>query len=337
MEIIKAGRWLGWMAVVFVMALPGCRDKPTPDWKLDDAPALPLVTTVSVAGNTGTVEDSGRGERLRFISHNVENWLSMPRTIDGVKDETASKPEDEKQALIAMIARHKPDILGLSEIGTPEDLEEIRDRLRAAGVDLPHLHHHQGSDPVRRLGLLSRHPLNPATTPAETGFRLAGRNFEMLRGILDVTATTPDGRDFRFLGVHLKSKREVSFYDQAQFRAREAHLLRSHVETILSEDPGARLVVFGDLNDTRRSPAVITVAGSAGSGRQLFAVPARDSRSQMWTHHWRYQDVYSRIDYIFITENLRDEADWQDARLIDDPEWRDASDHRPILLDFLPR
>ena len=329
-------RMTGWLAVVVALALAGCRDQPTPDWQLEDAPATPVSQTHE-AGNADAIEPAGASESVRFISHNVENWLSMPRTIDGVRDEAAPKPEEEKHALITMIARHQPDVLGLSEIGTPEDLAEIRVRLRAAGVDLPHMHHHDGRDPVRTLGLLSRHPLAPAATPADTGFRLAGRNFEMLRGILDATVTVPDGREFRFLGVHFKSKRETSRYDQAQFRLNEAHRLRAHVDAILTRDPDARLVVFGDLNDTRRSQPVITVAGSAGSGRQLFAVPARDSRRQMWTHHWRYQDLYSRIDYVFITENLRSEADLTNARVIDDPEWRQASDHRPLLIDFLAR
>ena len=315
--------------------LAGCRDRATPDWSLDETPAA--TEAAAAPANPGSSTTSQRAARVRFISHNVENWLSMPRTVDGVRDEEASKPEAEKRALVAMIARHRPDVLGVSEIGTMEDLEDIRDRLRAAGVDLPHLHHHEGPDPVRRLGLLSRYPLEPAAEPAETGFRLDGRDFRMLRGILDATATAPCGREFRFLGVHFKSKREVSFYDQARFREREAHLLRLHADAILEADPDARLVVFGDLNDTRRSRAVVTVAGSAGSGRQLVPAPARDSRGHMWTHHWSYQDLYSRIDYIFVSPALRGEARLRDARVIDDPEWREASDHRALLLDFEPR
>jgi len=325
---------LAWpFLVILLFALGGCRDRGTPDWQLDDPPpadppAAPLVPPPAPAPDAAGP--------LRFISHNVENWLSMERTANGVTRPDAPKPEEEKRALVAMIARHRPDVFGVSEIGTPADLADLRERMRAAGVDLPYLHHHQGSDPTRALGLLSRHPITPAAVQADTAFRLDGRRFEMLRGILDATVTVPDGREFRFLGVHLKSKRETPQYDQAQFRLREAHRLRGHIDSILSADPGARLVVFGDLNDTRRSQAVTTVAGVYGSGRQLLPAPARDSKGQMWTHHWRFQDVYSRIDYIFITESLRAEADFDRARVLDDPEWRRASDHRALLLDFIP-
>jgi len=335
MMMLQCARHFGFLLLGLLLALSSCRDKPRFDWEMEVAP--PAGDAAADAGQVDTPRPGeGTAERLRFISHNVENWLSMRRTVDGTVHESASKPEDEKQALIAMIARHQPEVFGLSEIGTPEDLQDVRARLRAAGVDLPHAHHHQGKDPVRALGLLSKYPITSTSNEAEVSFRLAGRQFEMLRGILDATVTTPDGRDFRFLGVHLKSKREVSHYDQAQFRIQEAHRLRAHIDAILQKDPAARLVVFGDLNDTRRSQAVTTVAGAYGSGRQLLPVPARDSRRQMWTHHWRFQDVYSRIDYIFITSPLREEADFDHARVLDDPEWRKASDHRPLLLDFLP-
>jgi len=329
----RCGVWLVLLAMA--LGLTGCRDKPTADWDLDAAPQSGEVAPAALPP-VDAPPAGGAPTPLRFISHNVENWLAMRRTIDGTVVEDAPKPEPEKLALITMIARHKPDVLGLSEIGTPEDLAEIRDRLREAGVDLPHAHHHHGSDSVRALGLLSRHPITATSTPAHTSFRLAGRQFQMLRGILDATVTAPDGRDFRFLGVHLKSKRETSHYDQAQFRLQEAHRLRGHIDAILSDEPAARLVVFGDLNDTRRSQTVTTIAGTYGTGRQLLPAPARDSNRQMWTHHWRFQDVYSRIDYIFITSALGDEADFDNARVLDDPEWRKASDHRPLLLDFLP-
>lgn len=333
MVVLDCFRVLRFALLASILALSGCRDKPAFDWDLEFTP--PAAAAASDVGSPAAVPfRDGEGAALRFMSHNVENWLAMRRTVDGEVRENVPKPEDEKFALITMIARHRPDVLGLSEIGTEKDLEEIRTRLRDAGVDLPHMHHHRGSDPVRALGLLSRHPITASSRSADTSFRLGGRRFEMLRGILDATVTAQDGREFRFLGLHLKSKREVPQYDQAQFRIQEAHRFRAHVDSILQSDSAARLVVFGDFNDTRRSQAVSVIAGAYGSGRQLLPAPARDSRRQMWTHHWRFQDIYSRIDYIFISESLRREADFDHAKVVDDPEWRTASDHRALLLDF---
>ncbi len=329
----------------FVLLLPlplvlcaGCNESRTPDWQLDGAPAANTTTTTPAPSGAGgaPVADDG-GAALRFISHNVENWLMMQRSVDGRIEPEAPKPEHEKQALVAMIARHQPDVFGVSEIGTPEDLADLQERLRAAGCDLPYLHHHQGADPVRALGLLSRYPIAPADRQADTRFRMIGREYGMLRGILDATTTLPCGRGFRFIGVHFKSKREVPDYDQEVFRNHEAHRLRRHLDRILADDPGARLVVFGDFNDTRASRAVSTVVGHQGHPGRLVAVQARDSGGHAWTHHWRIHDLYSRIDYIFVSPTLRREADLENARVLDDPEWREASDHRPLLLDFPAR
>lgn len=318
--------------------MSGCRDKPHFKWEMDAEPAGGETAKPEAKDVQNTsIHSSSSSSGLRFMYHNLENWLTMERRGDGANRKEAPKPEEEKEALVKMIARHDPIVFGVSEIGTRKDLTDLRKRLKAAGVDLPHQHHHQGSDPVRSLGLISKYPITSIARSPNPEFSLSGRKHQMLRGILDATVTLPDGRDFRFIGVHLKSKREVSHYDQAQFRLQEAHRLRGHIDAILKSDPSARLLVFGDLNDTRRSHTVTTIAGVHGSGRQLIPVPARDSNRQMWTHHWRYQDVYSRIDYLFISEPLRGEADLQNAKVIDDPLWQKASDHRPLLLDFPPR
>lgn len=331
MRVVRDGLRVVFASLALVLAGTGCREKPHFEWEMESQP--PSVE-VEPSTTVGTSDTPGAASALRFVSHNLENWLSMERMVDGTRHEDAPKPDAEKHALATLIAHHDPTVFGVSEIGTREDLEDLRRRLKAAGADLPHIHHHQGSDSVRALGLLSKYPITPAGRSAVPEFSLSGRNYRMLRGILDASVTLPDGREFRFIGVHLKSKREVSHYDQARFRLHEAHRLREHVDAILGADPSARLVVFGDLNDTRRSHTVTTIAGVHGSGRQLIPVPARDSNRQMWTHHWRYQDVYSRIDYIFLSDSLRGEADLENAKVIDDPAWIEASDHRPLVLDF---
>ena len=123
------------LPVWWAVALCGCDDPPaTPGWELEENPSESVAPAAAQAEPVVAVGDP---TRVRFINHNVENWLSMPRTVDGERVEDASKPEEEKAALIAMIARHQPDVFGISEVGTPADLADIRERLRAAGVDLP--------------------------------------------------------------------------------------------------------------------------------------------------------------------------------------------------------
>ncbi len=267
---------------------------------------------------------------VRFLSYNVENWLVMDRYVDGKQVPGRPKPEKERQAVVQAILSAGPDILGVSEIGTEADLRDLGKMLADAGLPLPHTHLNRGGDGTRSLAILSRHPISATALRDDLHYRLAGREYSMQRGILDATVDTPAG-SFRFLGVHLKSKREVEEGDQEEMRRSEAHLLRREIDEILKEDRQARLVVYGDFNDTRQSPAVKTIHGS-GNGSRLNMIALKDSRGHYWTHHWNYQDVYSRIDYVLVSLALRNSVEWDASRILDGEAVAGASDHRPLLV-----
>jgi len=267
------------------------------------------------------------------MAYNVENWLTMNRYVRGKTLKGSPKPETEKTAVISLIARHSPDIIGLCEIGEASDLAEIQERLKAAGLDLPHLHYTGGSDLVRHLGLLSRYPITSTAKPAVVEYSLEGKSYAINRGILDATVTAR-GKSYRFLGVHLKSKRETEMGDQAAMRLNEAHLLRRHVDSIFATNADARLVVYGDFNDTRPTPAIRAISGKYNAATYLTAIPAKDSARTSWTHHWALHDLYSRIDFIMVSRALKPEVNFRAAKIIDDVEWNTASDHRAILAIF---
>ncbi|MES2440824.1 MAG: endonuclease/exonuclease/phosphatase family protein [Verrucomicrobiota bacterium] len=287
----------------------------------------------TVAITEAAASESPSSEGLRFIAYNVENWLTMDRYVDGKNLKGAPKPESEKQAVVSILTRHSPDVIGLCEIGEATDLAEIQEKLKAAGLDLPHSHYTGGSDPTRHLGLLSRFPITSTAKPAETEYQLAGHTFAINRGILDATIEAR-GKPYRFLGLHLKSKRDSEQGDQEAIRLNEARLLRRHVDSILKSNENARLVVYGDFNDTRSAPVMKTIAGKYNAPDYLTAIPAKDSRNDAWTHHWALHDVYSRFDFIMVTRGLRSDVDFRAAKIIDDIGWEKASDHRAVMAIF---
>jgi len=321
----------------------GCDKKAgTPEWDtpaevapegVQKTPPARKAIRVDTPGNSAPSESRNTSEGLRFIAYNVENWLTMDRYVDRKLAKNLPKPEAEKQALVKLLATQSPDVIGLCEIGETGDLKEIQDALKAAGLDLPFSHYVGGSDPVRHQGLLSKFPITSTAKPAETEFKMSGRTFGINRGILDASIHV-GGKPYRFIGVHLKSKREVKDVDQEEMRIHEARLLRRHVDRILQADADARLVVYGDFNDTRPSKAFKTVTGSYNDPGYLTAIPAKDSRGEAWTHFWELHDIYSRIDFITVSRALRREVDFQASHIIDDPTWNDASDHRPVLAIF---
>jgi endonuclease/exonuclease/phosphatase family metal-dependent hydrolase len=272
-------------------------------------------------------------EGLRFIAYNVKNWLTMDRYVDNKPIADSPKPESEKKAVIDILAKNTPDVVGLCEIGSAADFAEFQQSLKAAGIDLPHSHYSGGSDSTRRLGFLSRFPITATAKPVELEYQLKGQTFGFNRGVLDATIQAR-GKTYRFLGVHLKSKRDVEEGDQEEMRVNEARLLRRHLDTILQADADARVVVYGDFNDTRPTKAFKTVTGSYNDPGYLTAIPFKDSRGHAWTHHWAPHDIYSRIDFVTVTRALRPEVDFQASHVIDDPDWDKASDHRAVLAIF---
>lgn len=324
-------------ACLALLASPACGKKTgSPDWSdSGDSRSETISRPATSAPGTGrkTRNSALPSGGLRFVAYNVNNWLTMERGSDRATTKGVPKPAAEKRAVIRLLSRHVPDVIGICEVGTREDLTEIQAALKADGLDLPNSHYGGGGDEVRHLGLLSRFPIIRTAKPAVMDFRLNGVTLTMNRGILDATIEA-NGKPYRLLGVHLKSKREVESGDQDAMRLGEARLLRRHVDAILKADPDARLIVYGDFNDTRGSATLKVITGNTGDPDFLTAIPAADKQGERWTHFWSIHDIYSRFDYIAVTRSLKQEVDLKQSRIIDDPEWNTASDHRALLAVF---
>lgn len=333
---------LSWLVICWAILL-GCSceksDTTPPDSaQIEQAAPSDAPPTLDVEKANGkkkpkTPSRSQSEPGVRFISYNVQNWLTMERYEDRKPVGNRPKPIEEKKQVIRILSEGRPDVLGLCEVGTRKDLEEIQRMLKDAGTPLPHLYHSTGPDPVRSLGILSRHPIRSTDSSASIEYRMQGKTFGMGRGILDATVNA-DGLALRFIGVHLKSKREVQEGDQEAMRVNEARLLRQHVDSIFKSDPKAPLVVYGDFNDTYPSTTVRTITSHPDSAFRLRPIYLRDSRREAWTHHWKPHDIYSRIDFVTTSTSLHDRVNYQGSHIIDDAKWDQASDHRPLLVIF---
>ncbi len=273
---------------------------------------------------------------ISFVSYNLWNYLSMDRRVDGELRTNHAKPEHEIQALLSMIHGCRPDILGVSEIGTLEDVIDLQSRLAAIGYELRHITHVDGPDPVRNLALLSRFPIIDTNHQTDLHFTIGHQRLAMRRGLLDATVRIKDGYDVRFIGGHFKSKLEVDYADQEEIRRNEAELTRQHIENILGKAPKTRLILFGDFNDTKQNPAFRTLKGPGGRPDSLNDLWLRDQFGFRWTHHWGFADTYSRIDYIFYSRAMAPDLLMGFCRIHHSPEWRIASDHRPLVVFFIP-
>jgi len=291
-----------------------------------EAPAAP-ATNEDLPAVATTVESEG----IRFMAYNIENYLTMDRYTKDTGRKPSPKDPAEIAALVKIIVSEKPDILGICEIGTPEDLADLQGRLTKAGLDLPHSLHTGGADQTRHLALLSSLPIAANGSREEIPYQIDGRDRMMGRGILDVTIDLPGGPT-HFIGLHLKSKRELKDFDQAEIRLNEARLAREHCEALIAKDPGARLVVYGDFNDTRKTPPLAMLMGKFRSPTFLGDVFVKDSREHLWTHFWSYQQQYARFDWVLVSPSLAPLVDIEQSYIVDPEIWNDASDHRAIMV-----
>jgi endonuclease/exonuclease/phosphatase family metal-dependent hydrolase len=272
---------------------------------------------------------------LTVATYNVENYLVTDRMADGVFRQAYPKPESEKAALRRAIAGFAPDVLALQEMGKPPFLAELQADLKAEGHDFPHALVLEAADEARHVAFLSKVPFKEVRRHTNVPVRFLGQADMVKRGVLEVTIATAQG-DLTLFVVHLKSRRTERKDDPegvAQ-RSAEAEAVRNLVLSRLPNPSKALFAVLGDWNDTRNSKPVRTLAkrGDTTVGEILRAY---DSRGETWTHAYRRQDSYSRIDYIMVSPALKEFVDGEGtARIYDGPGAREASDHRAVFAAF---
>lgn len=266
------------------------------------------------------------------MAYNLENY-----TLQGGAT-TKPKPLVARERIARIIAEFRPDVLGICEIGSEEAVADLRDRLRAYGLEFVDEEVVFGPDSERHLALLSRIRITTRSSCPRVSYELNGVPQLVRRGFLDVTLQVDSEGAFRLVGVHLKSRLAVP-EGEGEVRRREAHLLRQHVDAIFEKTPDCRLVVYGDLNETREQPGVREVLGGRGTAHGLVDLAAEDEFGDRWTHHWRVADLYSRIDYFMVSRALFPAIVKGSARVGRFSGWREASDHRPLLvrIRFPPR
>ena len=275
---------------------------------------------------------------FRVATYNVENYL----------DDTASrccvKSAASKAKVRECIRALRPDVLALQEMGSVAALLELRAALQAEGLDFPHWEHVTGSDANVHLAILSRFPFSARRPHTDDSFELGGQIFRVRRGFAEVDVQVNPGYQFTLLVAHLKSRNAVPEGDAAALRLEEAKLLRAKIDARPAKNAEAKLIVLGDFNDTEDSATLQIIRGTGGgemfdprpTGGRATAnqQPNVSTQGAAWTNYWPESDRYERIDYVLISQSLR--ADWvpAESHVLTTPDWRTASDHRPVVAAF---
>jgi endonuclease/exonuclease/phosphatase family metal-dependent hydrolase len=272
---------------------------------------------------------------LTVGAYNVENYTLADRQVDGGHRKAYPKPESEKKALRAAVRGFAPDILAVEEMGGPDFLAEFQRDLKTEGLDFPHATVLEAADKDRHVAILSRFPFKDVRRHTAVAFKYFGAPDVVKRGVLEVTVATNEG-DLTIFVIHLKSKRteRKDDPDGALQRELEATAVRDLVLSRFPDPTKAKFIVCGDWNDTRRSKPVRSLIkrGDTELGELLRAY---DSRGETWTHFYRAEESYTRIDYMLVSPALLPFVGAKGtAKIHDGPGVREASDHRPVYVEL---
>lgn len=273
-----------------------------------------------------------RGETITIATYNLENYGPADRMTDAGYRKDYPKPEAEKRALRTVIRGLGADVIVVQEMGAQPHLDELRRDLKSEGCDYAVTELAVGADADRHLAILSRRPLKGVTTHADLQFTYFGEKETVKRGLLEATIESASG-DITLFAVHLKSR----FTDRpddplsAVRRAGEATAIRDRVLKRFPNPAVARFIVLGDCNDGRTSRALAFLQ-KRGKTEIALLLPAADSRGETWTHAYRKEDSYSRVDQILVSPGLITAVPNRIARIYDGDGVREASDHRPVFV-----
>jgi endonuclease/exonuclease/phosphatase family metal-dependent hydrolase len=278
---------------------------------------------------------------FRVATYNVENYLDQP---------TESRPHlksaEARAKVRESIRALNPDVLALEEIGSVSALLELRDSLKAEGLDCPYWEHVSGWDTNIHVAVLSRLPIIARRPHTNDTFLLDGRQFHVSRGFAEVDIRAASNFTFTLLAAHLKSRRPGPEADQAQLRLEEARVLRGIIDERFAANPNARLIVLGDFNDVKNSDSTRAIIGN-GRFKLMDTRPAErngdnapnpvsffEPRNITWTHYYGVEDTYSRVDYILLSPALARHWATNGTYVLTLANWGIASDHRPIVAEF---
>ncbi len=283
---------------------------------------------------------SNAAETFRVATYNLNNYFL------NAGDTRPQKSLESQNQIHENILALKPDILAVQEMSSEAGLMHLQSELKRRGLNLPHHEIITGWDTNIHVAVLSRFPLTARRPHLKDNYLLNGRRFHVSRGFLEVDIQINPNYTLTLLTAHLKSKRAVPQADETDMRLEEARLLREKVEDRLKAEPKANIVVLGDFNDTKDSPAIKALRGR---GRTKLvdtrpaepngdntppAKPTYDPPKITWTYYYGVEDSYSRVDYIMISPGL--EREWQPEHtyVLTASNWGLASDHRPIVATF---
>ncbi len=273
-------------------------------------------------------------ETIRVASYNLRNYLTMDRLVEGKWRPEYPKPEAEKQVVRATILEIRPDILALQEVGSKAHLEELRRDLANEGLVYSGSAWLQAHDSERHVAALWSGDLTiEVEAHPDLPIKYRGESDYVKRGMLELRVADAGG-GWSLFNLHLKSKYTNVKSDplSSERRTLEGRAARDRVIERFPDLEERRFLVVGDLNDGPISGALRALGKK---GKRILTIPIEftDGSGTRWTHYYKKEDSYTRIDYMLRSPG------WEDLKgvsgvIYERSDYYLGSDHRLIWVDL---
>lgn len=270
---------------------------------------------------------------LRIATYNVENLF------DGIRDNPRhprekAKPKKQQRALAETLQRMDADVVVMQEVESQKTLRAFRDKyLKQMGYLEPVVI--EGNDPRGiDVAVLSRLPVLSVKSHKDLKFQVGDRQRGFSRDLLQVQLQASGNYRFTVFAVHLKSKHGGQNSDNV--RAAEAQTIQRVLEDFQRQNPRANFLLLGDFNDTPDAASLKALLSPANSLRLVDLVAAElGIKPTVFSYHPK--KYRSRIDYILVSPTMMPEYRARSVMILQHPEAYRASDHLPIVAEFLPQ
>ncbi len=294
----------------------------------------------------------------RIVLYNVENLFDTiddPRTNDddflprGRLRWTAGRYAHKLERLAQAIAwsgEGPPPIVGLAEVENRAVVEDLAATMPLAAVPYVVVHHDSPDERGIDVALL----VDPAhaRVRAHEALRVPLAGGDRTRDVLHAQLELAAGEVLHVLVAHWPSRRDGPEVSGPK-RMAAASVVRRQVDAILHDDPDARVLIMGDLND---GPTDASVAEGLGAvcdpSREapLYALMCIDQPEGHGSYN--YQGEWSYLDQFIVSRALLHEVDhakahWDQRLLFRHPRYGRSpdrtyagTDHKGGYSDHLP-
>lgn len=185
--------------------------------------------------------------------HTNDDWFTENSPLEWTDERYAQKLRNLARVLVSM-PHGVPAIMGLAEVENSQVLADLNEELNWQGLGMDFIHEDSPDERGIDVALLYHpeqfqyieHDVHPVHFEQD--------DHDKTRDILKVTGIL-GGEEVHVFVNHWPSRGE-GVKESMPKRAAAARVLREEVDGLLEEDPTARILILGDLNDYPTDPAV---------------------------------------------------------------------------------